>query len=102
MLTYADVCRVVLAKPSVVILDESTSALGLGDEATIYRLLQALNITVLVCVWNYVVRARQRQRARQTERDRERERQRHTETETETEKGLCGGKDKRKVLGLRS
>jgi ABC-type uncharacterized transport system fused permease/ATPase subunit len=81
MLTYADLCRVVLAKPSVVILDESTSALGLGDEATIYRLLQDLNITVLVCVC-----------------ERERERDRDTETETEM---ACRGERQKQGGGQR-
>jgi len=39
--------RLLLAKPTLVILDESTSALGLGDEAGMYKLLTDLGITVI-------------------------------------------------------
>jgi putative ATP-binding cassette transporter len=39
--------RLLLAKPSLVILDESTSALGLGDEKLMYTLMQELGITVI-------------------------------------------------------
>jgi len=39
--------RLLLAKPSLVILDESTSALGLGDEKLMYQLMQDLGVTVI-------------------------------------------------------
>lgn len=39
--------RLLLAEPSLVILDESTSALGLGDEKLMYSLLEALGATVI-------------------------------------------------------